>query len=90
MKLRSRAFGLAIGIVWGLAVFVSTIWDVAVGMGKTMALLGVFYPGYSVSYGGAVIGLIWGFVNGFLFGATVAWLYNKMHNTIYKSDVSGS
>ncbi len=89
MKLRVRAFGIAIGIVWGFAVLVATIWDVAVGMGRTMSLLGVFYPGYSVSYAGAFVGLIWGFDNGFLFGAAVALLYNKFSSAIYKSDTSG-
>ena len=90
MRLRARALGIAIGIVWGLAVFAATIWDVAAGMGKTMALLGVFYPYYRVSLVGSVVGLIWGFVNGFLFGASVAWLYNKLHKAIYKSESSGT
>ena len=89
MKLRARAFGLAIGIMWGFTVFVATIWDASVGKGQTMGLLGVFYLGYRVSFGGAIVGLMWGLASGFLFGAAVAWLYNRLHKAIYKSDASG-
>ena len=88
MKLRARAFGLAIGIVWGITVFVATLWDGSVGKGQTMSLLSVFYYGYRVSFGGAVVGLIWGIVSGFLLGAAAAWLYNRLHKAIYKSDAS--
>jgi hypothetical protein len=89
MKLRARAFGLAIGIVWGLTVFVATIWVATVGIGQTMSLLGLFYRGYTVSYVGAFVGLIWGFINGFIVGVAIAWLYNVLHSALYKSDISG-
>ncbi len=88
MELRARAFGLAVGIAWGLGIFIVTIWAVLLGTGNTLRLLSTFYYGYSVDIDGAFVGLFWGFVDGFLFGAAVAWLYNMLQKAIYKTGTS--
>jgi hypothetical protein len=88
MKLRARALGLAVGTVWGLGVFVVTIWSASMERGKTLSVLAGYYFGYSVTFGGAFVGLLWGFVNGFVFGLAIAWLYSKFHDLIYKTDAS--
>ncbi len=85
MKIRVRAFGLAVGIVCGLGVFVPTLLAAVWGTGKTLILLRAFFFGYSISFGGAIVGLIWGFVLGFICGALVAWIYNILHKALYKS-----
>ncbi len=90
MKLRARAFGLSVGIVWGLTLFLTTIYSTLVGTGQTMSKVRTLYYGYQVSFGGAIVGLLWGVATGFLLGAAVAWLYNTFHKAIYKSDASGS
>ena len=90
MKLRVRAFGLAIGIIWGLIIFLATIGSILMGKGETMYKLTVFLYGYRITFGGAIVGLIWGVVGGFILGAAVAWLYNMFHKAIYKSDASGT
>ena len=78
MKLNVRALGLAGGIVWGLAIFLLTYWFLIFGYeGVTLARLSNVYLGYSVTWYGAFVGLIWGFVDGFIGGALLAWLYNK-------------
>jgi len=77
MKLNQRAFALSAGIIWGLSVFIATIWLVIIGSaGTTIALLHKFYWGYSVSIGGAFIGLIWGFIDGLIAGLIFSWIYN--------------
>jgi len=76
MRLRTTALGLSLGIVWGLAVFIATVWAIIGAQGFTLDRLGAFYRGYSISYAGAVIGLCWGFVNGFIGGVLIAWFYN--------------
>ena len=77
MKLNPRAFALSAGIIWGLSIFVLTIWLVIIGSaGTTMALLHKFYWGYSVSIIGAFIGLIWGLIDGLIIGFIFAWIYN--------------
>jgi len=77
MKLNAKALALTSGILWGLAVFIITIWLLISGSeGHTISLLGKFYIGYCLSWGGAFIGLIWGFVDGLICGFIFAWLYN--------------
>ncbi len=88
MKLRIRALGMAFGIVWGLGIFLITLWDVWLGFGLTLSHLRHIYLGYSVSYPGAIVGLIWGFVDGFICGVLIAWLYNRFHKAFYKSEAT--
>ena len=79
MKLNVKALALTSGILWGLAVFIATIWLMIIGSpGGTISLLGKFYLGYSFSFGGAIIGLIWGFIDGLICGFIFAWLYNLL------------
>ena len=78
MKLNVKALSLTAGILWGIAILLLTIWFICFGYdGNTLSLIGKVYLGYSVTWGGAFIGLIWGFVQGFIGGAIFAWLYNK-------------
>lgn len=78
MKLNVKALALAVGIVWGLAIFLVTYWFLVFGYeGNTLAKLSNVYFGYSVTWYGAFVGLIWGFVDGLIGGALLAWLYNK-------------
>jgi len=83
-KLDVKALGCALGFVWAVALFVATIWVVielkyfdAKG-GSTLILLNRFYPGYNVNVRGAFIGIPYAFVNGFVGGYLVAWVYNKI------------
>jgi len=88
MNLRKRALGLSLGIIWGLAVFITTILAIIRGRGFTLQALGGYYPGFTVSYLGAVIGLIWGFVNGFIGGVLIAWFYDLFCKALYKAEPS--
>lgn len=79
MKLNTKAFALTAGILWGLTVFLTTIWLLILGtQGKTISLLSKFYFGYSFSWGGAFIGLFWGVIDGLICGFIFAWLYNLL------------
>ncbi len=76
MKLDLKATALAGGILWGLTVFLATIWIVIKGGGLTLMKLSQFYIGYSVSIPGAFIGGIYGFFHGFIACLIFALLYN--------------
>ena len=77
MKLKLLALGLAMGIVWGLSVFAATIYSlIRCADGTHLCLLKFFYLGYSLSFVGSLIGLIWGFADGFVGGVVIAFLYN--------------
>ena len=85
MELRKRAFGLSIGLFWGLIVLFGTWWLLIWGSpGEIFSKASSFYIGYSYSYGGAVIGFLWGFVTGFLAGVFIAWLYGVFTKMLYK------
>lgn len=79
MKLNIKAFALTCGILWGLLVLLAT-WFLLImnSPGTSMGKLGVVYFGYTYSWLGGIIGLIWGFVDGLISGAIFAWLYNKL------------
>lgn len=81
MKLSVKALGLAGGIMWGVSLFLWTLLLslTTVTWGTDMLSLMVgFYPYYSISVAGAFAGLVLGFIDGFLCGAILAWLYNVM------------
>jgi hypothetical protein len=79
MKLNVKALALSSGIVWGATVFLATLWLLIRGHeGTLISRLDHFYLGYSFSYPGAFVGLVWGFIDGVIGGAVFAWLYNKL------------
>ncbi len=78
MKLNVKAFGLACGIIWGAIVLLFGL-GAMMGWGEDIVkFISRFYVGYQASFFGAVIGLVWGFVDAFVGGAIFAWLYNKL------------
>ena len=78
MKINTKALAISAGITWGLAIFLLTVWFLVMGYnGNLLAKLGSIYIGYSVSWLGAFIGLIYGFVDGLIGGALLGYLYNK-------------
>lgn len=72
------ALGVAVGLVVGLLVFGATAVRLVVGPeGSTeLSLLAQYFTGYSESWGGALIGLGWGFVVGFVGGWFAAFVRN--------------
>lgn len=81
MKLNAKALALAGGIVWGVGILVLTYWFLILGFeGGTLVKLKRVYLGYSVTWYGGFIGLIWGFVDGLIGCGLLAWLYNRFAN----------
>ncbi len=77
MRLNAKAMAISAGILWGASVFLATAWILITGSGgETMSKLDVFYIGYSVSWGGAFIGLVYGFIDGLIGGFLIVLLYN--------------
>ncbi len=79
MKLNVLAFALTCGLVWGLGVFCLAWWVMAFeGATGDPMVLGHIYRGFNVSPLGSVIGLVWALFDGFITGALVAWVYNRL------------
>jgi hypothetical protein len=79
VRLDRTAFGLSLGTVAGIALFVATLFLVLKGgpvVGPNLELLGHFFPGYRVSLGGSVVGLVYGFLIGLVCGWSFAFLRN--------------
>lgn len=81
LKLNARAWGIAVGLLLGLGLFLATIFLIlkgGVAVGMHLALLGKFLPGYSVSVGGAFIGFAYLFVIGYGIGRLIGTIYNAL------------
>jgi hypothetical protein len=79
--LNAKVFGLTLGIVCGLALFLATNWLVIKGgdrVGPHLALLSQYFIGYRVSFLGSLIGFFYGFAVGTLCGSLIGWIYNKI------------
>lgn len=82
MKLSKKSFGLAAGILWGVAIFAVTNILSIRGSGGTIIIgLKNIYLGYRLSLLGSIIGFIWGFITGFIAG----WLLAFLNNLFIKS-----
>ena len=80
VRFSEQGWGLAFGTVAAVGLFAATIVLVlrgGINVGEHLNLLGVYLPGYSVSYLGSVIGFVYAFVLGYGAGRTIATVYNK-------------
>jgi hypothetical protein len=86
--LNSKVMGLALGLIFGLMIFIMTNWLVIKGghvtktgkyvIGPHLQLLSQFFIGYRVSFLGSIIGFFYGFATGSICGAVIGWIYNKI------------
>ena len=77
MRLNVKAFALACGLLWGFLIFLLTWWIMLLwGVHGPITRIGLVYLGYTVTPLGSIIGFVWGFVDGLICGAILAWLYN--------------
>src|SRR5262245_58210198 len=70
--------GLAVGAVFGAMVFAVAVFHVVLrpSGGLKLILLAQYFYGYEVSWTGALVGLFWGFVSGFVAGWFTAFVHN--------------
>ena len=81
LKLDRVAFGLSLGVTTGVVLFLATLILVLKGgevVGPRMWLLSQYFPGYTVSMWGSLLGLVYGMLVGFLGGWTFAFLRNAI------------
>ena len=81
LQLNGRAWGIAVGLLLGLGLFVATNVLVLKGgaeVGPHLGLLKVYLPGYSVSFIGSVVGFVYLFVIGYALGRVIGVAYNRM------------
>ena len=80
-RLRSAILALAFGLVSGSGLLLATVWLVLRGgdpVGPHLGLLGIYFPGYEVSWAGSLVGFAWGFAVGAAVGGFTGWVYNRV------------
>ncbi len=81
VKLNSRVLGFIFGFIFGAGLFLATIFLVIKGgpvTGPHLALLSQYFPGYSVTFLGSVVGFVYAFAIGFAIGMVLGAVYNKV------------
>lgn len=82
MKLKPVALGIALGIVWGVSLFLTTWVSYLSEAGYArlflQTLAGSIYPGYSITPAGSILGLVYGFIDGLVGGWVIGWIYNRI------------
>lgn len=82
-RIRAGIVAIVAAMVVGFALFAATLWLVIKGgpnVGQHLSLLQAYYPGYSVTWVGSLVGLVYGALTGAVLGWSVAWLYNILAN----------
>ncbi len=80
-RLRAAVMAVTFGATGGAALFLATAWLLVRGgdnVGQHLVLLRNYLPGYSVTWPGAFLGLLYGAVIGAAAGAAIAWTYNMI------------
>lgn len=78
-RLNARAWGISVGLLLGGGLFAATNFLLIKGgpnVGQHLELLSVFFPGYSVSFTGSLVGFVYLFVIGYGLGRIVGGVYN--------------
>lgn len=77
-KLSVNALGVGVGAMWAVSIF---FFGIAAMFGWGEALVrswASLYIGFGASFIGAVIGAVWAFVDGYVGGVIIAWVYNRL------------
>jgi len=79
LKLNGNILGLVLGLLFGAGIFVATNFLILKGgeeVGPHLGLLRAFFPYYSVTFVGSLIGFVYAFICGFVTGFIIATVYN--------------
>lgn len=84
VRINARAWGISVGLLFGLGLFIATNVLVFRGgptVGPHLGLLAMFFPGYSVTLAGSFIGFVYAFVLGYAAGRLIGVVYNRVAGT---------
>ncbi len=81
IRLNAKLLGIVLGLLMGAGLFIATVILVIRGgpdPGAHLGLLSQFFPGYTVTWVGSVVGFLYAFLVGFAIGAVLGAVYNKV------------
>jgi hypothetical protein len=79
--MRAGVMAIVFGLVCGTGLFLATAWLLMQGgprVGQTLGLLRYYFPGYTVTWPGSVVGFLYGALVGGTIGGLLAWIYNRV------------
>jgi hypothetical protein len=88
-RLRARILATVFGLVAGTGLAFMTAWLTLLGgddVGKHLKLLRFYFPGYTVTWTGALVGFVYGFATGAAVGGLTAWFYNRVLDWRWRRD----
>jgi len=78
MTMNAKNFALACGILWAVGIFILGIISTYSNWGAIMHdVFASVYIGYNPGWIGSLVGAIWAFIDAFIGGFLLIWLYNR-------------
>lgn len=80
-RIHEQGWGIAVGLVFAVGLLAATNILILLGgpvIGPHLSLLRWYFPGYSVTVGGSLIGAVYALVAGYGLGLAVATIYNRL------------
>jgi hypothetical protein len=79
VKLNARALAIAGGVMWGLYMLLVGWSSWLFNWGTNfVSVMSSVYLWFTPTFFGGLVGAIWGFADGAIAGAVVAWVYNSV------------
>jgi amino acid permease len=81
IRVNATMIGITLGLLLGTGLFVATNWLVIRGgplVGLHLGLLRQYFPGYSVSFVGSLVGFVYASLVGFGTGLLIGSVYNRL------------
>ncbi len=81
VRLNAKLMGIVLGTLLGMGLFLATNFLVLKGgenVGQHLELLAQFFPGYSVTFLGSLVGFAYAFAVGMVIGSVMGAVYNKV------------
>ena len=83
-RLSVCALGIAVGVAWALGVLVVGISSLLFGYGvEIVKIFSSMYIGFVATPVGVLIGTLWAFIDGFIGGVIIGFVYNKVLKSHY-------
>ncbi len=86
-RIKADALALVCGLIGGVGLFAMTVWLVIKDgpqAGQHLQLLSNYFVGYSVTWPGAFVGLLYGAMTGGVVGWAIGRIYNGVVNARQK------
>ncbi len=80
-RIHAGVLALVGALIGGAGLFIATAWLVIKGganVGQHLGLLSWYFYGYSVTWPGAFVGLLWGALS----GGAIGWLIGAVYNLV--------